>query len=55
MTVVNDVNSVTIAIDGSSLGSEIHYLLFLLIVTIITYISWHYRLFYYQYGDNGNN
>ena len=47
MAVVNDVNLVTNATDSSQ-ESEIHYLLlFLLIVTVITYSIWHYQLHYY--------
>ena len=50
MAVVNDVNLVTIATDSSQ-ESEIHYLLlFLLIVTVITYSMWHYQLHYYLQG-----
>ena len=58
MAVVDDVNLVTIAIDSSFLGSEIHYLLlilFLLIATVITYSSSHHELDFYLYVDNDNN
>ena len=42
MGVVNDVNSVTISMESSLLGSEIQYLLLLLFtVTVITYRDWH--------------